>query len=388
MSLGAIKEFIAPAYSPELIEQKAKILREEITNSWTLFQEALKKGHKDYVRELHIVAKSSAPEVHVAGLLRVLEKHKKFFKLGSQIEPSKIQPRLVLVERGSIWEDIFKICRASWSMPYSRGYGRRLRFVAFDEYHEAVMGIIGLQSPPADLACRDQLFEFPEGQKLDYINCMLDAYTIGAIPPYSNLLGGKLIASLVVSEDVRKAYWRLYAGKKTILEKKLLLQPLLAVTTTSAFGRSSIYNRLRIDGKLIAEPIGWTKGYGTIHLESVYPKIVEWLRMRGELIPDGFGHGPRVRWQNISTAISRLGLPNKYTAHGLMREVFLFRHVDNLEEACAGRSIAQPIIRTTDALCNHWKFRWALPRSERDSAWREANPLILLREAIQQLTIG
>lgn len=78
-----------------------------------------------------------------------------------------------------------------------------MRFAVYDEYHDTVIGITGFPSPPADLACRDSLFQYPPKKKLSFVNRTMDVYTIGAIPPYSNILGGKLVAGLVSCDEIR-----------------------------------------------------------------------------------------------------------------------------------------------------------------------------------------
>lgn len=384
MASAAFEKLVSPEdYSFSGTDEEAAFLREDIVQAWTEFQSGLAGDQKELLRKMHLDAKISAGGIDPHRLIKLLNKHSSYFKLGSVIDPKKIQPKLILVEPKSKWEDIFKICRAFWTMPYSKGYGRRLRFVVFDEHHQSVIGIIGLQSPPADLAIRDQLFNFPKERKLDYVNAMLDAYTIGAIPPYSQILGGKLVASIVASEEVRQAYWKVYAGKRTLLENKMLAQPLLAVTTTSAFGRSSIYNRLKFEGRFIAEPIGWTKGFGTVHLENIYPRIEAWLKARGEFVPGGYGHGPKVRWQNITIALSRLGLPSQYAMHGLKREVFLFRHVSNIEDVVKNaETLPHPIPCKLSDLSEYWRARWAIPRSIRDDSWKYSVPIDSLMATI------
>lgn len=385
MAAPALQRVQVTESTPSGTDSLAEQLKQDIPSLWAQFQAAIQGDRKEYLQDLHRAAKAKTAEVNSRELIRLLARRNSYFRNGSLVTPSRIRPRLMLVEARTVWEDLFKICRAYWSMPYSKGYGRRLRFVVFDEEHEAVIGIIGLQSPPADLACRDKLFSYPKGRKLEYVNCMLDAYTIGAVPPYTHLLGGKLVASLVASADVRKAYWRAYANKRTLLDGKLLSQPLLAVTTASAFGRSSIYNRLKVGSRLIAEPIGWTKGFGTIHLESVYPLIEEWLDQKGLLVPAGFGNGPKVRWQNITTALHRLGLPAKCAEHGLKREVFLFRHVKNLEMVCSGAELPDPIQCEVEDLVAHWVERWAIPRSKRDQSWAHSLPIPAINAGLAEL---
>ena len=68
---------------------------------------------------------------------------------------------------------------------------------------------------------------------------------LGAVPPYSSLLFGKLVALLAASEQVREAFHRKYAGRLSVIRGRPLSSQLVAITTTSAMGRSSIYNRLK-----------------------------------------------------------------------------------------------------------------------------------------------
>jgi len=340
----------------------------------------MKDGNKDYLRALHERAKMNGPGVDGSRVRTLYAKHKKMFRKGEDINPSKIKPVMHLAQGGGVWSDLFVLMRSLWSMPYNKGYGRRLRFVIFDEYHEAVIGIIGLQSPPADLCCRDELFDYPDGRKLDMVNCTMDAYAVGAIPPYSYLLAGKLCAGLIATDPVRQAYWRQYAGKKTEMQGVNIKQPLVAVTTTSAFGRSSMYNRLKHRDRLLAKPIGYTLGYGTLHLEHIYGDVRAYLEMINEYKNGGFGIGPKVRWQNLITAMSKLGFSGKMLRHGVKREVFLFSLVESLEAGMAGGSFGEPLSMLCDEYAHYWLERWALPRANRYPQWSDGDA----RESIVQ----
>lgn len=344
---------------------------EAIIKAHTQFRRAVKSGDKERIKRLHIAARDTAIPVS-DGTIRSYERLSKHFIDGAKLDVARISPVLRLVEKGSEWEQLFRIARHTWSIPYSQGYGRRLRFVVFDEFHQAVIGIIGLQSPPADLRCRDELFTFPTGKKLEFINRTMDAYTIGAVPPYSHVLGGKLVAGLVAATEIRQAYWRLYAGKKTVLRRKRLDEQLVAITTTSAFGRSSIYNRLKCSDRLLAERIGVTGGHGTIHLESLYPEV---LRLLERYDPDfqrsGYGHGPKLRWQNFKKAFDLCGVPRECFVHGLGREVYLYRLVDDLEKGMSGKGFGRARDLSTEEYSTYWLQRWAVPRANRDASYQQ-----------------
>jgi hypothetical protein len=346
-------------------------LKSHIIASFEEFREGVTSGQKDFLRSLHLQAKDFVSSDRYQEIWRLYNKHSEKFLDGKALNPEKIKPSLRLVEHGSSWAEIFKVVRHTWSIPYSKGYGRRMRFVIYDEYHDAVIGILGFQSPPADLACRDSLFNYPDEQKLSMVNRTMDVFTIGAIPPYSNILGGKLIAGLVCADEIRKAYWKLYAGKRTVMQDSAIEQPLVGVTTTSVYGRSSIYNRLRYKDRLLAEPIGYTKGFGTIHLENVYPEILRLLRAeQQDFASGGFGTGPKIRWQHYARAFTLLGLPSSYFEHGLQREVFLFRFVEDLDKGMSGKGFGSHINLSVNEYTDFWKERWAIPRSKRIDDWK------------------
>ncbi|MGA8575272.1 MAG: Druantia anti-phage system protein DruA [Candidatus Cybelea sp.] len=334
------------------------------------FWDALEFGDKSALQEMHLRARNlnQVSRIRTASLYK---KHKGCFIDGAGLEPAAILPVLKFVEPRSDLAELFQVARWTWSIPYSAGYGRRLRFVVWDDHHHAVIGIIGLQSPPLDLPARDEMFDYQPGTKLDLVNRTMDAYTIGAVPPYSYLLGGKLVAGLVASNEVQQAYWREYAGRKTLMRGKRIEQPLVAVTTLSAFGRSSIYNRLRYGDRLLAEPIGFTKGSGTIHLEPLYMHVLDLLRTYDpELVLGGYGQGPKQKWQLFKRALDILKIPRYYFEHGVKREVYLFRLVAQLGQGMAGGDFGPGLGFEAGDYGQYWANRWALPRASRDKRWR------------------
>lgn len=345
-------------------------------------QAAVQGGEKDYLRALHCAAKGCGEPIgSPAVMLARFKKLERWFRAGPEIDPARIDPYLQPVETREE-EELWRVARACWSMPYSKGYGRRLRFLVIDRAHDALVGILGLQSPPADLKSRDDLFAYPPGQKLNLVNQTLDAYTVGAIPPYSFLLGGKLVAGLISCDEVRQAYWRRYAAKKTKLIGQLVSQPLVAVTTTSAFGRSSMYNRLRYRDRELAEPIGYTLGYGMLHLEHLYDQITQFLAAEGALTPNGYGNGPKVRWQNATKALVALNLPRALLVHGVQRQVFLYPLVERLTEGMAGGTFGLPLRLSAADYGQFWRERWAQPRAARFPHWNQTDARQLVLEKL------
>lgn len=383
---------LAKNQAPPPVTGRSRILSggeiaEEIIAAWDRTQLTIRAGGKEALRSLHVQAKRHDAGIDLSSLKRELIKNARYFPQPARIDPARIEPELVEVgTHRSLEGQLFRLLRSYWSMPFSKGYGRRLRFLVMDKHHEAVIGLIGLQSPSADLRCRDQYLGVSKANKLEIVNTTLDAYTVGASPSYAPLLAGKLVAGLIHSEKIRQLYWRKYAAAQTEIENRRLPQPLLGVTTTSAFGRSSIYNRLKFGDQLLARPLGFTKGFGTVHLEGIYPHIVAWLKDRGRHVPAGFGHGPKVRWQNVMNALSDLGISRTYLGHGLEREVFIFEFAANLDRV--HRYSELPVMKSFNdqAWCDYWKARWCLKRVASRPDWHKLNVMAELEASLDHFS--
>jgi len=337
---------------------------------------------KDFYRQLHTLAQQVELNRSQDWLRRNLSRYLPFFADGSEVEPEKIKPVLVEVEKS--WQhELFRVARLTWSLPYSKGFGRRLRFLLIDKHNGKLIGILCLQSPPLSFPPRDRLFDFPDGRKTELVNQTMDIQTLGAVPPYNRLLGGKLVAMAAASNEIREVYRRKYAGRRTEMEGRVLPPYLVALTTTSAFGRSSLYNRLRYHDEAIAESLGYTEGYGSFHLLRLYPQFREFLEAQGVSTEGGFGTGPRRKWQTMVRALGRLGFSPDLLKHGVKREAFLFPLIHNLKAYMNGQE-DEPKFRELpfEKLVAYWRERWLLPRAERVNGWQGWR-----REKIRELLI-
>jgi Domain of unknown function (DUF4338) len=71
---------------------------------------------------------------------------------------------------------------------------------------DKLIGIIALTDPVFNLTVRDSLIGWSSKDRKQRLAFMLDAHVLGAVPPYNTLLGGKLVACLVRSTDVRDIF--------------------------------------------------------------------------------------------------------------------------------------------------------------------------------------
>src|SRR5271170_6493980 len=85
-------------------------------------------------------------------------------------------------------------------------------------------------------------------------------------PPYNRLIGGKLIACLVKTTQILDAFLARYGATRGIISQKTKKAQLVQISTSSALGRSSIYNRLILSSKPVFESIGYTSGWGHFHI--------------------------------------------------------------------------------------------------------------------------
>ena len=147
----------------------------------------------------------------------VLSKH---FANGDEIDPTEVLPRLEIVEADTWQSDLFRLASLTWSVPVSAGFGRRLRYLVWDDNNQKLLGIIALGDPVFNLKVRDELIGWTVKDRAKRLVNVLDAYVLGAVPPYNMLLGGKLVACLVRSKKVRDDFLKKYGKTRGIISKK------------------------------------------------------------------------------------------------------------------------------------------------------------------------
>src|SRR5574341_195194 len=175
-----------------------------------------KELSKDRIRELHETAVEHRTERAKNGLYRREAELLRHFAYGDEIVPSRISPRLVEVLPESEKELLFRYASLHWSIPVSSGYGRRLRFLVVDEFNGKLIGLIGLGDPVYSLGPRDEWVGWTPSDRKSRLGHVMDAFVLGAVPPYSFLLCGKLVEMLAASDTVRYAFKRKYGGTRSV----------------------------------------------------------------------------------------------------------------------------------------------------------------------------
>ena len=119
------------------------------------------------------------------------------------------------------------------SMEYVANPGRNVKITAKDRNTGKVLGMMSLGSDVTSIAARDQFIGWTKDNKFKdgKLRCTSIGTSIVATQPLGyNFLGGKLVAMLLTSEELRNHWEKTYGDK------------LVGLTTTSLYGIHSMYN--------------------------------------------------------------------------------------------------------------------------------------------------
>jgi hypothetical protein len=328
---------------------------------------------KDQLRNLH----SLAVQTKIQKARESLGKKEKdlinYIAEGCEVIPDKISPKLVEVKPDTKEELLFRYATLHWSIPTSSGYGRRLRFLVFDTSNGKLIGLFGLSDPVFALRDRDVWIGWDRNTKKDRLYHVMDAYVLGAVPPYSKLLCGKLIALLTLSNEVRQAFRNKYRGNTSLISGKQRKPHLVLLTTTSALGRSSIYNRIKLGNEYLFHRIGFTQGWGEFHFSNgVYQHILQYVRSHCEPTAKtaAWGNGFRNKREVVRKCLGELGRSLDFMNHGVEREIFVAPLAENTREfLCRREWRPQYFDFPAKVMFNSFKERWLIPRSQRDLSY-------------------
>ncbi|WP_143875298.1 Druantia anti-phage system protein DruA, partial [Oenococcus oeni] len=138
--------------------------------------------------------------------------------------------------------ELFKMCRYYWSSPYSNHVGRRMEVIVRDRAvsNHPIIGIGALGSPVMHIPTRDKYIGWDKNNRYKKLIYTASLYVCGAMPPYNDLLGGKLMAYIMSSSKVLD----MYKAKYSVLSPRRhnSINQLACIFTSGLFGRSSQYN--------------------------------------------------------------------------------------------------------------------------------------------------
>lgn len=225
---------------------------------------------------------------------------------------------------------------------------------------------------------------------------LLEITTCGAIAPYNRVLGGKLVALLMLSPRVAADYRRNYASPSIISSQMRNLpvtrdNALVYLGTTSLYVHgSSQYNRLRLPARTIADDqaeiafhaIGQTSGFGTVQFSAETSKAVDaFLSAENDFkeVNSVFGEGTSPKLRKLKMGLRKLGFdPDKLIQHRQHRLIYAAPLFPMAREWLVERTTKLPSYLTmperfdiaTERIADFWRTRWLSSRLEHGPTMR------------------
>lgn len=224
------------------------------------------------------------------------------------------------------------------------------------------------------IACR-------EVRKVGLASRLLELNVCGAVPPYGDLLAGKLAAVAVASREIIDAYAIRYADKISEISSQMAGRAIIrsadacVITTTSLYGlAASQYNRLRLSVPVEGaqprevrwEDLGQTEGYGTTHFGEETVEALRAFSMErrgGRRVNNLFGEGQSPRLRQVREAFDDLGLDSDgLLRHSQPRRVYALELFPGARECLRMNERAAASQPTFEAIADAWLTRWLVPR--------------------------
>ena len=227
-------------------------------------------------------------------------------------------------------------------------------------------------------------------QKTKHIgSSMMELNVCGAIPPYNEILGGKLVALLATSPQVISDYRDRYSNKRSEIASRLkgedVCRPadLVYVGTTSLYYiGSSQYNRLKIPGSIFNsshdvkwKELGKTIGFGTLHISKATTMCLTEATSDGfSRINHVFGEGANPKMRLLSMAIRELletdeSDTKEFSKHAMSRIVYGAELASNTINYLLGIDTVPNYYfntndypRETQKIIDFWLNRWVKSR--------------------------
>lgn len=221
---------------------------------------------------------------------------------------------------------------------------------------------------------------------------MMDIIICGAVPPYTHVLGGKLVCMLLASPQVRADYAARYGKSASHIASRMkggaVEKPaeLVFLGTTSLYHvGSSQYNRLKIPastpgatGEIAFSKLGASEGYGSVHYSKRTRRLLEEIRnaeVGAALINREFGEGVNPKLRLIRDGLGAIGLDqDRFLRHECRRIVYGVALARNAREFLRGEATrpdyyfpddaGDAATRGTAAIAEAWRRRWLGGRIE------------------------
>lgn len=233
----------------------------------------------------------------------------------------------------------------------------------------------------------DQLVRLIKGRLVG--TAIADLSVCGAVAPYNEIVGGKLVALLAVSEAARAAYRSRYNNQPSVIASsiagKRIVRPaeLVFVGTSSLYGvRPNQYDSLSMpvsddhdeQARVRFKHLGKSQGYGSAHIrqrtKAVLQQFMQADGRSGWRANNIFGEGANPNMRALREALGVLGLDaNELLQHSQPRDMYGVALAKNVTAYLLGLDPNPDYIKRrfsrgndSEAIAEFWWQRWAQKR--------------------------
>jgi len=266
---------------------------------------------------------------------------------GSLDDLKKIKIKLVIANNNELFDiwNYYKYTVSSLKLTEnSHLVGRQIYILVSDEITHKYLGILSLTSDYLSLAERDEFIGWTKDQRISNckLNYIINISTCVPLQPFGfNFTGGKLLTKLVFSQEIQDIFKEKYNHK------------LLGITTTSLYGKSIQYDRLK-EIKLI----GFTKG------NSVYKYPTEFIQKCKKYLHDYYNYSLNKKLYIISNTLQKLELPKDEFMKSNPKGIYFgFTYPDSKDFLCDKiDNIKEIKLKSINEIFDEWLNRWAIQR--------------------------
>jgi len=252
------------------------------------------------------------------------------------------------------------------TMKNNSNIGRNLNFLIRDKKTGKFLGVTCMSSDFLDLTPRDKHIGWEREAKTQrMINHTCIGSTIVPIQPLGyNLVGGKLLALLCLSDTVEKTWEAQYKDK------------LVGVTTTSLYGKTKEIPLSQYDRLFGWKKMGWTAGSVSFEPEKPTQKLIQQWLMKNHTYKffewyvakkdSGQPHKRDHRNRSLTFTYNKLGIDKKLIKSEHARGIYfgeLFNNTNEfLREEIKEDKLVRKFDNSVEALTEIWKNKYAKKR--------------------------
>lgn len=267
-------------------------------------------------------------------------------------EIKKIKIELEFVEdkkQKDIWNYFRRYVSSLKTQKDSKLIGRQIHILIKDKVTCKYLGIMSFSSDIYNLESRDKLIGWNVNIKNTNLKNIMNMSTCVSLQPFGfNFNGGKLLASLAFSKEIFKHFYKKYDDY------------LLGITTTSLYGKSIQYDRLKN-----LKYVGLTKGNSSYKVSSEVTNLcLDFLKKEY-----GYNYKKSKKFIILQKTFDKLNLPKEDILTDIPKGVYFGLTFTNSKKILNQENqnldlINKKELKSAQQIFDWWVERWAKQRFE------------------------